>query len=205
MTLPPSARRLVALSFCLAVGCAPAENIRTYTVPKATAPAVEKPTLPGMPAPVAGGPVRLLGAIVPVGGSSRFVKFSGPDARITPHESAFDGFVKSLTVPAAANGELGFTPPAGATQVAGKMMRQTTFQFGPPGETVDLYISDPFGGSLLENVNRWRGEAGLDPVTEAELPTVTSELNLGGTKAFKVDFRGPGGKGGMMTPPFAGK
>jgi hypothetical protein len=53
------------------------------------------------------------------------------------------------------------------------------------------------------NVNRWRtDDAGLPAVTEAELPAVTKEVQLGGTKAYKVDFTGPGGK--KKGGPFAG-
>ena len=37
------------------------------------------------------------------------------------------------------------------------------------GSAAALYISDPFAGSLLDNVNRWRtGDAGLPRVSEAE-------------------------------------
>ena len=49
------------------------------------------------------------------------------------------------------------------------------------------------GGTLLDNVNRWRKEVGLAEVTEAQLPQVVTEISLGSKKAYQVDFRGPGG------------
>ena len=68
------------------------------------------------------------------------------------------------------------------------------------GSSRDLYLSDPFGGSPLANVNRWLGEVGAKQITEAELPGVLKEIKLGDKKAYRVDLRGPGGKGGGMAP-----
>jgi hypothetical protein len=86
------------------------------------------------------------------------------------------------------------------------MMRTATFtppgEWKPPQKPPELYISEKFQGTLLMNVNRWRDEVGIARVTEAELPKVTTEVLHGGTKAYKVDFTGPGGKKKM--PPFAG-
>ena len=42
-------------------------------------------------------------------------------------------------------------------------------------------------------------------MTAEQLPAETKELLLGTVKAYRVDARGPGGKGGMMRPPFAGQ
>jgi hypothetical protein len=134
---------------------------------------------------------------------SRFVKFSGPSEKIDPHAAAFDELVQSIRIPAG-GGPPTYTAPASARPGPQKAMRLVTFQFGPSNDPVDLYISDPFGGSLLENVNRWRKEVGLAEVAEADLPSVIKEIRLGDVTAYMMDFRGPGGKSGM-TPPFAGR
>jgi hypothetical protein len=42
-------------------------------------------------------------------------------------------------------------------------------------------ISDP-----LQNVNRWRGEVGLEPVKADELPKVTESIDVDGTSAMYV-------------------
>lgn len=201
MTLPPVRRVLVPAVFALFAGCGPAEQVKTYTVPKdpAKADAEVKP---------ADGAVksRLLGAIIPVGDNlSRFVKASGPVEKIDPHAEAFDAFVKSVRVTKDPANPVTYTVPEGWRPGPAKQMRVVTFLAGPPDKQVEVYISDPFGGSLLANVNRWRGEVGLKDVTDADLAAETTPLTLGETKAYKVDFRGPGGKSGMMVPPFAGK
>jgi hypothetical protein len=200
MTVPPVRRVSFWAAFGLvaALGCGP-EPIRSYEVPKPP----ETPT----PEPTPDGPakVRLLGAIIPVGeGQSRFIKFSGPVEKIDPHEKAFDAFLNSVRVSDDPKNPVTFTPPPTAKPGPPRAMRLVTFQFGEGEKSAELYISDPFGGSVLENVNRWRDEVGLKRVIPAELPKVTTEVTLGTVKAYKVDFRGPGGKGGMR-PPFAGQ
>ena len=53
-------------------------------------------------------------------------------------------------------------------------------------------------------MNRWRTDhVGLKPIPQAELPSVTKEVQFGATKGYRVDFRGPGGKGKGM-PKFGG-
>ena len=43
---------------------------------------------------------------------------------------------------------------------------------------------------LLANVNRWRGQIGLEPVTEKDLEAIVQPLDLNGTKASLVDMTG---------------
>jgi hypothetical protein len=180
-----------ALGMAALLGCGRSDEIRSYDVKRDAAE------------PPAGGAdkFRLLGVIIPTGQESWFVRFSGPIEQVTPHEKAFDEFVASIRVPADGKPPT-YTPPPGWNEAPARQMRVATFI--PPGEgkQPELYVSTPFGGTLLMNVNRWRGDAGLGNVTEAELPKVTTEVMLGSTKAYKVDFKGPGGKKKM--PPFAG-
>jgi hypothetical protein len=152
--------------------------------------------------PAKSGEVRLLGAIVPVGdGRSYFVKLVGPADRVGAVEKEFDAFLASVRIPGDGGRPISWTPPPGGREARARQMRLVTYALGPPGASVDLYVSDPFSGTLLDNVNRWRKQdVGLPAVTEAELPSVTREVQLGGTKAYRVDFRGPGGTGGMGGP-----
>jgi len=46
------------------------------------------------------------------------------------------------------------------------------------------------GGGVLPNVNRWRGQIGLDPVDEVGLLKVTTTMPVGGGQATFVDMTG---------------
>jgi hypothetical protein len=147
--------------------------------------------------------VRLLGAIIPAGdGTSFFVKFVGPVEKIDANEKDFDAFLGSIRVAGNREKPITWTVPAGWKEAPPRQMRVVTLQ-KVDGSAPDMYISDPFAGGLLQNVNRWRkGDAGLPETTEADLPNSTKEVMLGTLKAHRVDLRGPGGKGGMG--PFMG-
>lgn len=200
---------LVLVLPCLfVVGCGNTEEgIKTYKVaaPDDKGKPDDKKGA-GDPGPVDTGPakVRLLGAIIPAGdGTSFFVKFVGPIEKVDANEKDFDAFLSSIRVPGEGGKPVSWAVPTGWKEGAPRQMRVVTLQKAD-GSAPDLYISDPFAGGLLQNVNRWRkGDVGLPEVTEADLPSVTKEVQLGATKAHKVDIRGPGGKGGMA--PFMGK
>lgn len=191
-----------AFLLLLFAGCKPEDDVRTYTVPKRTQPtqaiANSDPTA---------AKERTLGAIIPLDEKySLFVKLRGPIDGVAPLEADFDAFVGSIKV-SGADKPPTWTAPAVATWREGPAkpgLRSVTFQTGSVEKPIEMYLSAPFGGTLLENVNRWRGELGLRDVKVDELKDVTKEVPLGTVKAYRVDFKGPGGKGGMM-PPFAGK
>jgi hypothetical protein len=202
-----SARRAagfaVAVGLLASFGCGSNDEIRTYQVAKPTdktAPVVVQ----AEPAPDGPAKVRLLGAVIPVKEVSWFVKFTGPIEQIDANEKAFDEFLNSIKVTDDPRKPPEYKAPAGWKELPARQMRLATFAVSEAPDAPQVYISTPFGGSLLENVNRWRGEVGAKPVTAAELPTATKELMLGATKAYRVDARGPGGKGGMMRPPMMG-
>ena len=176
-------------------GCKPDEEIRTYTVEKEP-----ERTIPTKAEAAPDGPakVRFLGAIIPATPRTNwFVRFFGPIDTISPNEDDFNKFLSSIRVNADPAKPLTWTVPPGWTVAPSRQMRVVTLQKG----IAELYISDPFPGSLVDNINRWRFESvGLPKVTAAEVPKVTTEIMLGTTKAIRVDFRGPGGKGGMGGP-----
>ncbi len=55
------------------------------------------------------------------------------------------------------------------------------------------------GGGLLPNVNRWRGQLGLSPVAENDLPQMTQSLDVPGGHATLVDLTGTDLKTGTLT------
>ncbi|HUR39313.1 MAG TPA: hypothetical protein VM222_07455 [Planctomycetota bacterium] len=46
------------------------------------------------------------------------------------------------------------------------------------------------GGDLASNVNRWRGQAGLDPLPEADIPKVAAPMSFVGNEAWLVEAIG---------------
>ena len=60
------------------------------------------------------------------------------------------------------------------------------------GEAADISII-PLGlasGSKLDNINRWRAQAGLTPITEAQLATESQNISLGGKEGYFVNLVG---------------
>jgi hypothetical protein len=60
------------------------------------------------------------------------------------------------------------------------------------GEKADITVTRLAGegGGALANVNRWRWQIGLPPVSEAELGRIAKTLDIGGSKAMLVDLTG---------------
>lgn len=187
----------------LAAGCGGGEDgVRSYKVPKTTEAGAKSPHGAGDQTPAPAGEVRMLGAIIPLGdGQNYFVRMLDKADRVAAVEKEFDAFLNSIRVPGEGGKPISWTAPPGAKEGSPRPVRVVTYTLGPPGATVDVYISDPLGGTVLDNVNRWRTDfVGLPPTTAADLPTVAKEIQLGGTKAYRVDLRGPGGKGGKGGP-----
>jgi hypothetical protein len=46
----------------------------------------------------------------------------------------------------------------------------------------------PAGGSILANVNRWRGQVGLDAVTQQQLEEQVERLDIDGNPAVLVNL-----------------
>jgi hypothetical protein len=79
--------------------------------------------------------------------------------------------------------------PAGWEQGPGNQLIKYEFFFGPKDDRLRVTISEA-RGSLLQNVNRWRDEVGLEPVTSGQLKYATETLNVNGTNAIKVEVTG---------------
>jgi hypothetical protein len=192
-------------TIALVSGCNNEDTIRTYTVPKTTEPVAKAPRT----TPETSGEVRLLGAFIPTGepGYNWFVKFSGPSAVVSAAEGEFDQFLASMKyLGEGASRKLDWKAPKGWRAAPAKQFRLATFLVGPADMPVECYISNPFGGDTLSNVNRWReGDAGLPKITEGELPSCTSEFKIGDVKCVRVDLTGPGPVGGKKkNGPFQG-
>lgn len=193
----------VVLSAVLVSGCKPKDEVRNYNVEKEPEPTE---VAPSVAAPAGAREYRFLGAIIPAGETYYwFVRFFGPADQVSPNEAEFNKFLASLHIQGdKAKGGLTWTVPEGWKIGPQKQFRMMTLQKG----AAEFYVSDPISGSILDNVNRWRKDfTGIAEVTAEELPAVTTEFLVDTTKAYKIDFRGPGGSiaTGGARGPFQGK
>jgi hypothetical protein len=183
---------VVGLAVLALAGCQPADEIRRYQVPHADDRQDHVPP-------------RMLAAILPHANQMWFFKLLGPAPAVGEHREAFERFVRSVRFTDKAEKPLSWTVPDDwretnkdikAAGIAG-LKRYATFLLGRGDNPLELTVL-PLPGkddaaSLLANVNRWRGQVGLEPVTEAELPRVTTQLKVGDAVATLVDVTGPGG------------
>lgn len=90
-------------------------------------------------------------------------------------------------------GVLEWTAPAGWKSKVPSAMRKASFTVGEDGVGGgDLAITSFPGdvGGDLANINRWRGQLQLPPISEAELTSTTISLEANGLKMLVVDLVG---------------
>lgn len=88
---------------------------------------------------------------------------------------------------------LKWSAPAHWQDIPASGMRKGTFRAtGADGATAELAITAFPGdvGGELANVNRWRGQLQLPPITDAELPAAITRLTAHGLKIAVVEFTG---------------
>ncbi|MFI5361289.1 MAG: hypothetical protein ACHQ49_04910 [Elusimicrobiota bacterium] len=92
---------------------------------------------------------------------------------------------------------LRWTAPPGWKEVAGAGMRVASFEL--PNKTAGMAevtvvaLPGDVGGELA-NVNRWRGQLALPPISEADLPAARASVECRLGKLFVYDFTGDGEK-----------
>ena len=160
---------------------------------------------------------RTIGAIAKQNGSLWFFKLTGDDQLVAAQKTKFEQFLKSISfsqvdeakVAAAPTGRKPMstnakhTPvPAGnhaawklpegwVEQSASSMVLASFLASGKTGKaevSVSMFPGDV--GGVLANVNRWRGQLGLSPISESDLPQATSQVDLGSSKGVLVDMTG---------------
>ena len=93
-------------------------------------------------------------------------------------------------------GGLHWTAPAGWKQLPGNGMRVATFEIpdGPGKAEVTVIALPGDVGGELANVNRWRGQIALAPITEAQLAGMRSSVGSRAGEILTYDFTGGGVK-----------
>lgn len=173
---------LVLLAAALAaVGCRKRDPIAHYKAPK-------EPTW------------RMVAAIVPSGEQTWFFKAVGPGRALAEKKQEFDRFLASVRF---VDGKPEWTLPEGWREEKAGGERVATFKFGKADAPLELAVTklEGAGGGVLANVNRWRGQLGLQPIEESDLSRETATRTIGGAKSTVVDFEGTSKP---QAAPFAG-
>ena len=105
------------------------------------------------------------------------------------------GGMAASAVPTASGSVLTWTAPSTwKPKDLGQMRKGSYTVTGADGTTADLSITAFPGavGGELANINRWRGQISLDPITASELPTASTRLVVGGLSLTVVDLVGTG-------------
>lgn len=210
--LPRRTRTLACLAALAIAGCGAEYEIQRYQAPKTPAVSAAAGTTS---ASETDGPDRMIAAIVPQGEVTWFFKLSGPHSAVATQEKTLRDLLASLKF---ADGKPSWTLPAGWIEKPGTEFRFATLVCGAPADassadSVDSPLevsvtSLPTAGDereyLLANVNRWRGQLQLGPLSLGQLDQKCEKLTAGDAAVTLVDFRGSlGGGGGMGTGPFA--
>jgi len=83
-----------------------------------------------------------------------------------------------------------YQAPIDWVEQAGSAMRIANFRFGKENEG-ECYLSFLQGesGGVTENINRWRKQMGMEPMSEAEMATIGT-LKMMSSDAYFIDLKG---------------
>ena len=153
---------------------------------------------------------RTTGAAVEKDGTLWFVKMIGEESVVASQQEQFRQFLKSLRFEAPSAGEassggadVDWKTPEGWTKEKAGQMVLAAYKASKDGKSADITVSSFAGatGGVFANVNRWRGQVGAAPITEADLPRETKQIDLAnGTKATVVDVKATRRLYGLIVP-----
>jgi hypothetical protein len=109
-------------------------------------------------------------------------------------------------VPTASGTGLTWTAPAAWTPKALGAMRKGSFSIKTEGGEADLSITAFPGatGGLEANLNRWRGQVGLDPLSPQEVIAAAEKFESNGLPFTVVDYAGKGNRLVGAVVPYGG-
>jgi hypothetical protein len=85
-----------------------------------------------------------------------------------------------------------FTKPESWTEAPAKAFSLQTFAVSHEGKSAEITVSS-VGGDLHTNINRWRGQVGLPPLTEGELTASLKKIETLGVQADYAELTSPAG------------
>ncbi len=155
----------------------------------------------------------MLGAIIPRSDRTWFFKVTGPNEILADTQRSFREFLQSVRFE---GGEPTWQLPQDWQQRPGSGMRFATLVMASPGPPLELSVTalgtppgDPTA-YVLSNVNRWRDQLQLRPLTASQLADETDSIVLdeaSGLAATLVELQGnlSAGGGPMTGRPAAGR
>ena len=183
----------IALVLAL-IGCKKSEPIVEYTIPTT------------VPDELKEGNRRMLAAMVPRGEDVWIYKVAGPEEAVAEIASTYRKFVQK--VPYNQEGPTLDSLPPGWRMGATRPMRFATIDVNTDVKQLDISISSipnnpDWDSYVLENVNRWRGQLGLDPSKEGWGGGTPIDVPASDGSPVWVDLVGEGDDQASMMPPFA--
>ena len=186
-------------------GCGRTESVRHYTVPKKeilyASNHVERDAgkASGGASPTA--PTdRMLGAIVPHGSQTWYFKMTGRAEAVSKQESAFRALIESLRFQDERSPPQ-WTLPESWQETKESGQRTATLSVEVDGQKLEVSViqlaSGPAEESLLDNVNRWRGQMGLAPISRDQLAQETTKVSFTDGTATLVNLVGNFQSGAM--------
>jgi len=132
----------------------------TYKIPKEER-VVTMPTMPGASAPQAGAPAKM-------------------------------GVLPGMQQAADEAGKIGYTAPEGWDEFPPSSIRKANFKVTDESGSAEITILTFPGdvGGRLANINRWRGQVGLDAATPEDLPAYTEGTDIAGHRGLYVRLEG---------------
>ena len=144
---------------------------------------------------------RMIVALAMRDDATWFFKINGPVSRVTETEEQWRPFLESVSFDEA--GQPVWELPDDWKAAGPKPMRFATLVIDQQEPPIELAISNLSAGQdLLMNVNRWRGQLGLEPTTDSELKDSLTSIQAGEEELTLFDATGK--MSGSMMPPFAG-
>lgn len=160
---------ILSITIMLSLGCEKEPDIRQYTVKRTvdySAVANNGSQSPGMQAPNVKAE-RILAAIAPTPQRYWFIKMTGSSKGVEAQKEAFLNWLKSFEL--AANGEPSWEAPQSWSEKPGTQFRTASFSAGEGVELVDISVIGLPPSDIYENINRWRNQVGLKPLSNDEL------------------------------------
>jgi hypothetical protein len=136
---------------------------------------------------------RLLAVIFNHGEETWFFKLVGSPSLVAKYKDDFDRFVRSVRFTGREETPLRYQAPAGWKELEpDKSFGQVAgFRIREGDQSATLSVAHA-GGDLLANINRWRGQIGLEQITGEQLRDVTEATKINGDQATLVDMTSTG-------------